>query len=101
MNVEVWGFHFPPAQKTPVNSSNNSQSRRAFVAVSVTDVRLSGRLFWCVWNFYGCFHVHVFCFHLPDETSSERAPAFGVKRPLGAWPARGVARSEDSGRWGA
>lgn len=57
------------------------------VAVSVTDVRLSGRLFWCVWNFYGCFHVHVFCFHLPDETSSERAPAFGVKRRLRAWPA--------------
>lgn len=39
MNV-CGGFHFPPAQKTPVNSSSNSQSRRAFVAVSVTDVRL-------------------------------------------------------------
>lgn len=38
--MNVWGgFHFPPAQKTPVNSSSNSQSRRAFVAVSVT-VRL-------------------------------------------------------------
>lgn len=46
-------------------------------------------------------HRLLFSLTVPDETSSERAPAVGVKRPLRAWPAQGVARSEDSGRWGA
>lgn len=50
MNVEVWGgFHFPPAQKSPVNSSNNSQSHRAFgCCESVTDVRLRYAVLVCL-----------------------------------------------------
>lgn len=91
------GFHFPPAQK-PLIVPITANQVELLVAVSVTDVRLCQAV-WCVWN--GGFHVHVctyrkctvFFFHLPDEMSSERAPAFGVK--LRAWPA------QDSGRWGA